>query len=98
VADTATYIVLTAGSMTFVNEWYQTNQINWRVPIATMIAAACFEGISKVDDKAATALAVMVLMVAVTTKFGGKSVVGTVAGIFSSVDSDTAKTTTKKAA
>jgi hypothetical protein len=64
--------------MTFVNEWYQTRQVNWRVPIATMIAGAIFEGLSKVSDKGATALAVMVLLAALATKFGGKSVIDTV--------------------
>ena len=98
-AETATYIILTAGGMTFVNEWYQTGTVNWRVPVATMLAAAVFDGLSKIDDKAATALAVMALLVAATTKFGGKSVSETVADIFKSTTTkQTTVTASRKAA
>lgn len=97
-ASTATYIVLSAGTATFVNEWYQTGQLAWRVPIATMIAGAIFEGLAKVSNSGANALAVLVLMAALTTKFGGKSVVGTVATIFSASSSPTKKQVTRRAA
>lgn len=76
-ANTATGIILIAGTMTFANEWYQTKKINWRVPIATLLAGAVIDGLSKVDDKAAIGLSVMVLIVASATKFGGKSFIDT---------------------
>jgi|SRR5215471_665799 len=76
-ANTATVIVLTAGTATFANEWYQTHKVNWRVPIATLLAGAVIDGLNKVDDKAAIGLSIMVLIAALATKFGGKSVIDT---------------------
>ena len=81
-ASVATGIVLVAGGMTFANEWYQTGKVNWRVPIATLLAGAVIDGVSKFDDKAGIGLAVMVLIVASITKFGGKSVIDTVNQVF----------------
>ena len=82
-AETATIIVLTAGTMTFANEWYQTGKVNWRVPVATVLAAGVFDGLAHLDSKAATALSVMVLIAASVTEFGGKSAISTLAGLFS---------------
>lgn len=79
---TATGIILLAGTITFANEWYQTKQINWRVPVATTFAALIFEGIAHVNNNAATGLAWMALLVAMLTKFNGKSVAGTLADLF----------------
>lgn len=73
-ANTATVLVLTAGTMTFTNEWYQTKEINWRVPLATVLLAAMMDGLSHVDEKAATGLSVMILIGALLTRFNGKSV------------------------
>ena len=81
-ANLATGIILVAGTITFSNEWYQTGKVNWRVPVATVLAAAVFDGLSHIDDKAAVGLAVIVLMGASVTKFGGKSAVETVASFF----------------
>lgn len=81
-ANLATGIILTAGTITFTNEWYQTKKINWRVPVATVLAAAVFDGLAHIDDKAAVGLSIIVLMGAMTTKFGGKSAAETIAGIF----------------
>lgn len=74
-------IVLIAGTLTFANEWYQADKINWRVPIATFGAAWLMAGIAEVSSKTATALSVMVLIVAVTTPFNGKSVVQEIASV-----------------
>ena len=81
-AETATVVVLTAGTITFANEWWQTHQINWRVPVATVLLAAAFDGLSKLDRQVATLLSVMVLIGAVTTEFNGKSAASTLAGLF----------------
>jgi hypothetical protein len=81
-AELATGIILTAGTMTFANEWYVTGKPNWKVPIATLLAAAVFDGLAHLDDKAAVGLSVVVLLGAFTTKFNGKSVSDTIAGIF----------------
>jgi hypothetical protein len=72
-------IILIAGTLTFGNEWYQTNDINWRVPIATFGAAWLISGVAEVSDKTAVSLAVMALIVACTTPFNGKSVVQEIA-------------------
>jgi glucokinase len=79
---TATGIILIAGTITFANEWYQTKVINWRVPVATTLAALVFDGIAHVNDHAATGLAVMALLVAMLTRFNGKSVADTVTELF----------------
>lgn len=73
-ANAAAGIILIAGGITFTNEWYQTKQVNWRVPIATVLAAAVFDGLAKLDDKAAVGLAVIVLIGAFVNKINGKSI------------------------
>lgn len=78
----ATGIILTAGTVTFANEWYQTHQINLRVPVATLLAAAIFDGLAHIDDKAATSLSVIVLIGAMTAKFNGESAADTLAQLF----------------
>jgi hypothetical protein len=82
-ANTPTVIVLTAGTITFTNEWYQTKTINWRVPVATLILAGIFDGLARIDERAATGLSVMILIAAMLTKFGGKSVADQLAETFS---------------
>lgn len=74
-AEAATMITLTAGGITFVNQWYQTRNVDWKVPVATVILAAAMDGLARLDSKAATILSVLVLMGAATTKFNGKSAV-----------------------
>ena len=74
-------IVFLAGSLTFGNEWYQQDKINWKVPIATFGAAWLISGIAEVSDKTAVSLSVMALIVACTTPFGGKSVVQEIASV-----------------
>jgi hypothetical protein len=66
---------LIAGTGTFANEWLQTGKPNWRVVPATLLASWGFTALDKVSEKASVSLAFMVLIVAVTTKFGGKSIV-----------------------
>lgn len=80
---TATGIILVAGTITFANEWYNTGKADFKVAVATMLAAAIFDGIAKVDERAAVGLSVIVLITAFTTKFGGQSVASTIAKIFS---------------
>lgn len=83
-ANLATGIILTAGTLTFANEWLQTNKVNWKIPVATLILAATFDGIAHLDDKAATGLSVIVLVGAVTTEFNGKSVVEEIGNVVNS--------------
>jgi hypothetical protein len=69
----ATGIVLTAGAVTFTSEWYWNKQIDWKVPLATVLLAAAFEGLSAIDKNGATLLSIMVFAGAASTKFGGHS-------------------------
>jgi len=78
----ATGAILTAGTITFANEWYQTHEVNLRIPVATLLAAAIFDGLAHIDDKAASALSIIVLIGAFTTKFNGNSVADTLAKLF----------------
>jgi hypothetical protein len=80
-ANTATVIVLTAGTITFTNEWYQTKKIDWRVPVATVLLAAGFDVMARIDSRGATLLSIMVLVAASTTKFNGKSAVSILSGL-----------------
>lgn len=90
-------IIVIAGGITFANEWYQTKQINWRIPVATIILAAIFDGVSKLDSKVTTGVSVMVLIGALTAEFGGKSAASTLAGLFPASGTKTAKTPVKPA-
>jgi hypothetical protein len=82
-ASIATGIVIVAGTVTFTNEWYQTHKVNWRVPVATVLVAAVFDGLAHIDDRAAVGLSIMVLIAALVTKFNGKSAADTLAALFS---------------
>jgi len=91
VAELATGIILTAGTITFANEWYQTGKPQWKVPVATVLAAAVFDGLSHIDSKAAVGLSIIVLLGAFTTRFNNKSVADTVAGMFAQQQKKPAK-------
>lgn len=91
-ANLATGIVLTAGTITFANEWYQTNTVDWKIPVATVLVAALFDGLAHIDEKAAVGLSVVVLIGAVTTRFNGKSVADTVGSFFKGGPATSAKT------
>jgi hypothetical protein len=75
--DTGMKLVLLAGGLTFANETIQTKfdikQVNWRVPVATLLAAAATAGIGRVSPGGAAALGLMALIVAAATPLDGKS-------------------------
>jgi hypothetical protein len=71
--NVATGIILAAGTLTFANEWLQTDKPDWKVPVATLILGAIFDGLSHLDKNAATGLSVIVLIGALTVKFNGVS-------------------------
>jgi hypothetical protein len=79
----ATVMIITAGTVTFTNEWYQTKNLDWKVPIVTLFLAAAFDGLAKVNDKAATGIAAIAMIGAFTTKFNGKSAIDTLGGLVS---------------
>jgi putative effector of murein hydrolase len=96
-ANTAASIILIAGGITFTNEWYQTKQINWKVPIATVLAAAIFDGLAKLDDKAAIGVSVIVLIGAFVNKVDGKSIADLLVESFGGKNSSPPKTVKPKA-
>ncbi len=64
----STGIILTAGTITFANEWLQGGKPNWRVAAATLGSALVFSGLEKLDAEAAVGLAVIVM---ITVLIGG---------------------------
>jgi hypothetical protein len=79
--DTGMKIVLLAGTLTFGNEWIQTKQLNWKVPVATVLAAAAVAGLGKVSPGAGTSIGLMALIVAATTPLQGKSPIQELASV-----------------
>lgn len=73
----STGIILTAGALSFGNEWISANKVNWRIPVATLGVAFIFSGIEKLNEQAAVGLSVIVLITAMLTPFNGKSPVET---------------------
>jgi uncharacterized membrane protein YjjB (DUF3815 family) len=72
-ADTGMKLVLFAGTLTFGNEWLQSHEINWRIPVATVIAAAAVGAVGSISPNGGTSLGVMALIVAAATPLNGKS-------------------------
>lgn len=66
-------LVLIAGILSFSNDWLQTGQVNWRIPIATLIGGWLVGELSALDNNAGTSLGVMVLIAAATAPLNGKS-------------------------
>lgn len=71
--DTGMKLVLLAGGMTFANEWFQAKQINYRVAVATVLAAAGVAGIGRISPGGAASLGLMALIAAAATPLNGKS-------------------------
>ncbi len=94
--DTGMKLVLLAGTLTFANEWLQTKEVNWRVPVATVLAAAAVAGVGKVSSGGATGLGVMALIVAASTPLNGKSPIQQIGAVVNSSPNPFKKTTTAK--
>lgn len=77
-----TGLVLVAGTMTFANEWYQTHQVNWRVPIATLLLAGAISFLGKIDNRVANGFGILIFVGAGSTQFNGQSAFGTLAQVF----------------
>jgi len=80
-------LVLLAGTLTFSNEWLQTREINWRVPVATVLAAAATAGIGRVSPGGATSLGVIALVVAAATPLNGRSPIQEIGSVVNSSSS-----------
>lgn len=72
-ANNGAALVLAAGLMTFGNEWLQTDKINWRVPVATLLGAGFVGLIGNFSPGAGNGLGTMVLIAAATVPINGKS-------------------------
>ena len=97
-AGTGMKLVLLAGTLSFGNEWLQTRQLNWRVPVATVLAAAAVSGLGNVSPNGATSVGVMALIVAAATPLNGKSPIQEIGGFINPPRTAKTKTTTAKAA
>jgi len=64
----STGLILTAGAITFGNEWLQGGGLNFRVAAATLGSALVFAGLEKLDQEAAVGLATIVI---ITVLIGG---------------------------
>jgi hypothetical protein len=80
-ADTGMKLVLVAGTLTFSNEWLQSHELNWRVPVATVLAAVAVAGVGAITPGAGTGLGLMALIVAATTPLKGKSPIQQIASV-----------------
>jgi hypothetical protein len=96
-ANTGTVITLCAGGFTFMNEWLQTKEVNWRIPVATVILAALVDGIAHLDTKIATTFSVIILIGAVTVPINGKSPIEEIGDVLNTKATTTTTTAKKKA-
>ncbi len=69
----STGVMLVVGTISFGNEWIQTAKPNWKIPVATLIAAWMLDGVEKVSPQAAIGLAYIALITVLLTPLNGKS-------------------------
>lgn len=96
--DTGMKLVLLAGTLTFSNEWLQTKEVNWRVPVATVLAAAVVAGVGRVSPGGAASMGVMALIVAAATPLAGKSPIQEIGNVVNHSASTKKTATTTKVA
>lgn len=72
---------MTATAISFGNEWLQTNEVNWRIPVAGLGTALLLDALERADQKIATGLAVIMLITVISTPFNGKSPAQVTAGL-----------------
>lgn len=71
-----TGLILLGGTISFGNEWVQTSKPNFRIPVATLVAALFLDGVERLYPKAATGLATIAFITILLTPFHGKSPLG----------------------
>lgn len=62
--------VLAAGTITFGNEWLQSGNLNFRVPVATLLGAGAIGLIGMASAGAGNMLGVMVFIAAASMRTG----------------------------
>lgn len=71
--NTGAMLVLSTGGIAFTTKFYYAHDVDWKIVIATPLAAAGFAALGKLDANAAMMLGAMALIAAATTKFNGHS-------------------------
>lgn len=75
-------IVMTATTISFVNEWYDTGTPNFRIPVAGAIFSLFAAGISDINQQVGTGIAILMFIgVMVTPVRGRNSPMGTLASL-----------------
>lgn len=80
-------LALGAGSIVFANEWViapgggGASDINWRIVVATPLAALFLWGAGKVSPPLATGLGIALFITALVTPFSGTSPIQTLANL-----------------
>lgn len=69
----STGIALTATGISFANEWVQTDKPNWRILAAGLGITLVFDGVEKLNERAAVGLATIMLITVLLTPIKGKS-------------------------
>jgi hypothetical protein len=69
----STGIVLTAGGISFANDWIQTSTPNIRIGVATLAVALIFDGIERLNERAGVGLSVIMLITVLLTPMHGKT-------------------------
>lgn len=79
----STGIVLAATGIAAANDWYQTNQIPFKIGVAGLALALAMAGVEKISSPVATGLASIMLVTVLITPISSKdSPLGTAAKIF----------------
>jgi len=77
----STGIVLSAGTISFANEWYHTNTPNFKIVMATLGVVLFFDAVDKFSPKAATGLSLMMLVGVLLTPIDGETPAQTVLNV-----------------
>jgi len=74
----STGIVLTGTGISFANEFMQTKTPNFRIIMAGLGVALLFDGIEKIDERAAVGLSIIFVVTVLLTPINGKAPTQTV--------------------
>lgn len=75
--NTGAILALSTGGIVFANEWVSTSNINWRVAVATPLAALFMYGVGKISAPLAAGLGGAMLVTGLVTPLNGSSPLGT---------------------
>jgi hypothetical protein len=79
----STGIVLAATGIAAGNDWYQSNQIPWKIGVAGLALSLFMSGAEKISEPLAVGLSSIMLVTVLITPIGGKnSPLQTVANLY----------------